>query len=84
MNVIRQNGFGSLIVIAFGVRTMTDTPYDLYRMIFGTKTIDTVMTWNPERVGVYGGLFCFIWIIRERVLMFVEKMMLKYKNSIKC
>lgn len=52
-------------------QTMSINSYDI---LFGSKVTQWIMSWNPYMVGVVGGVFWLVWIIRERFLVVVENM----------
>ena len=57
--------------------------FRMYEYIFGRENLNWVLSWNPQLVGIYGMLFCFIWVSREWLLILWEKRLLKKEMGAK-
>ena len=63
----------SLIVASITINMKNDMGYSAYEKILGVDKIKWFMSWNPGLVGIIGACFCVVWVLREYILIFIEK-----------
>ncbi len=63
----------SLILIAKGAALQGPVMAGLREKIFGSAAVLWIMTWDPQKVGIWGAVFCVIWMLRVRVLSYFQK-----------
>ena len=51
----------SLLFMPLGVHV-------LQRMSINANTLQWILTWNPDKVGICGVFFCVVWVVREWLL----------------
>lgn len=51
----------SLLFMPLGVHV-------LQRMSINANTLQWILTWNPDKVGICGAFFCVVWVVREWLL----------------
>ena len=62
-----------LALIGWNIAIANSTSFPIYQRLLGTENVNWILSWNPELVGIFGAGFCVIWMIREWVLVFIEK-----------
>ena len=62
-----------LALFGWGIAVSDRNPYDLYQRLLGTEKINWILSWNPALVGICGAVFCVSWMVREWILVFIEK-----------
>lgn len=64
--------YTALALMEKSVAVSTGVSLLSYQRLLGTETVDWILSWNPERVGICGAGFCVGWMIREWFLVFRE------------
>lgn len=59
----------SSIIVVLG-----DYPQNFFVKIFGQEKIVLFLSYNPMLVGIFGTIFCVIWVLRELILVYIEKL----------
>ena len=63
----------NLAIMERCIAISNSTSLHIYERLLGTNNINWILSWNPELVGICGTGFCVGWMIREWVLVFIEK-----------
>ena len=63
----------NLAIMERCVAISNNTSFPIYQRVLGTENINWILSWNPELVGICGTVFCVGWMIREWVLVLIEK-----------
>ncbi len=71
--------YGLLILTDYSMRISHGGAFPFYEMLFGADGFAWVMSCRPATVGICGMIFCIAWMLRERVLILIEKWSLKSK-----
>ncbi|MBR3518393.1 MAG: serine/threonine protein kinase [Lachnospiraceae bacterium] len=71
--------YGLLILTDYSMHISHGGAFPFYEMLFGADGFAWVMSCRPATVGICGVIFCIAWMLRERVLILVEKLSHKSK-----
>lgn len=58
-----------------GISFQNDANTAWYEWLFGHEMADTLLDTNLLYTGIAGTVFCLVWIVRERILIFIDKHM---------
>ncbi len=65
--------YASMALTESAIHMSSNTGFNIYERLFGKGFVDAFLNLNPEYLGIAGTVFCVIWIMREWLLIFIEK-----------
>ncbi len=65
--------YASMALTDLAIHMSSHIGFNIYELLFGKKFVDAYLNLNPKYLGIAGTVFCVIWIMRERLLIFIEK-----------
>ncbi len=68
-------GYISLILFQYGVSNERWMSYKIYKALLGTERLAQIISCKPGWIGICGLGFCLFWVLREKVLVWLEQAM---------
>ncbi len=65
--------YATMALADLAIHMSSHTKFNIIERLFRKEFVDAFLNLNPKYLGIAGTVFCVIWIMREWLLIFIEK-----------